>query len=73
MFWNSLFQSASNWSRTPYKVFYYVEAEQVEVIGVVHAKRSPAVFVVAHGFLEFDRGFGVEEVFHFFSSFSMRR
>jgi len=27
--------------RFPYKVFYYVEAEQVEVIGVVHVRRHP--------------------------------
>jgi plasmid stabilization system protein ParE len=25
----------------PYKVFYYLEADRAEVIGVVHAKRHP--------------------------------
>ena len=27
--------------RFPYKVFYYVERDKAEVIGVVHAKRHP--------------------------------
>ena len=30
--------------RFPYKVFYYVEADRVVVIGVVHAKRHPQVW-----------------------------
>lgn len=30
--------------RFPYKVFYFVEAGSVTVIGVVHAKRDPAVW-----------------------------
>lgn len=30
--------------RFPFKVFFHVEAEQVEVIGVVHAKRHPRVW-----------------------------
>jgi plasmid stabilization system protein ParE len=27
--------------RFPYKVFYFFEAERVEIIGVIHAKRAP--------------------------------
>ena len=30
--------------RFPYKVFYFVEAGSMTVIGVVHAKRDPAVW-----------------------------
>ena len=27
--------------RFPYKVFFFIEADQVEVIAVIHAKRQP--------------------------------
>ena len=30
--------------RFPYKVFFFIEADQVEVIAVVHAKRHPRVW-----------------------------
>lgn len=30
--------------RFPYKVFFCIEADEIEVIGVVHAKRHPRVW-----------------------------
>ena len=30
--------------RFPYKVFFFIETDRVEVIGVVHAKRHPRVW-----------------------------